>query len=178
MNDAAATHLFPALLGERFHALPARVQALHCRFGTQRLHGEVDVVRGPGWLSRLCAWATRLPPAGRGPIEVEIAANAAGERWTRRIAGHAMRSRLWADDGLLRERLGLVTFGFRLTVEDGAILWRVVRASALGVPLPAAWFAGVSAREFGQEDRYCFDVAAALPWAGLLVRYRGWLHVD
>jgi hypothetical protein len=177
LNEPAANLLFPTLLGDRFDALPPRVRALHLRHGVQHLAGEVDVERGRSWLSRLCAWATRLPPAGRGPIAVEIATTPAGEQWTRRIANHAMRSRLWARDGLLCERLGLVTFGFRLDVEDSAIVWRVVRVHALGVPLPVAWFAGVEAREFQQADRYCFEVAAALPVAGRLLRYRGWLQV-
>jgi len=48
----------------------------------------------------------------------------------------------------------------------------------LGLRLPAAWFEGVSARESEHDDRYHFDVGASLPLAGLLVRYRGWLHVD
>lgn len=175
MNDAAPL-LFPSLLGERFDALPPVVRALHLHAGAQRLHGEVEVERGTGWLSRLCAWATRLPPAGRGPMEVEIVAMPGSERWTRRVAGHAMPSRLWSRDGLLCERLGLVTFGFRLSVEDAAIVWRVVGVAVFGLRLPARWFEGVAARESARDGRYCFDVAAALPLAGLLVRYRGWLH--
>jgi len=77
----------------------------------------------------------------------------------------------------LCERLGLVTFGFRLHVVDEAIVWRVERVRILGLALPARWFRGVDARESQQAERYWFDVAAVLPLAGLLVRYRGWLHV-
>ena len=175
--DAAAPLLFPALLGTAFDALPVRVRALHLREGVQQLAGEVEVERGAGWLSRVCAWATRLPPAGSAPIAVEIVAAPGRERWTRRIAGHAMPSRLWARDGLLCERLGLVTFAFRLRVEAGAIVWRMARVQVLGMPLPLRWFEGVGARESEQDGRYRFDVAARLPLAGLLVRYRGWLHV-
>jgi hypothetical protein len=169
--------LFPSLLGARFEALPLPIRVLHLREGRQVLLGEVEVGRGTGWLSRLCAWSTRLPPAGRGPIAVEIVAMQDSERWTRRIAGHAMTSRLWASDGLLCERLGLVRFGFRLDVEGAALTWRVVRASVLGLPLPATWFAGVSARESMREGRYAFDVDARMPLAGPLVRYRGMLDV-
>lgn len=89
-----------------------------------------------------------------------------------------MPSRLWSQDLLLREQLGLVRFGFALTVEDGVLVWRVARAHALGLPLPARWFDAVQAREYESEGRYWFDVAAAMPVAGLLVRYRGWLEVD
>jgi len=172
------TTLFARLLGGAFDTLAPRVRALHLREGERRYRGEVEVERGVGWLAALCIRATRLPPSGRGPIDVEIVADADGERWTRHIGGHAMRSRLWDAQGLLCERLGLVTFGFALSVRGGAIEWRVVSVRALGVPLPARWFGAVAAREFEQDDRYHFDVQAALPLAGLLVRYRGWLDVD
>ena len=64
------------------------------------------------------------------------------------------------------------------SAEDGAIVWRVVRVHALGVPLPARWFRSVRARESaGDDGRYHFDVSASMPIAGLLVHYRGWLDV-
>lgn len=169
--------LFPSLLGDGFDALPSHVRSLHRSEGRQRLAGEVQVQRGSGRLARLCAWAMRLPPTGEGPITVEIVAVPGGERWTRRIGGHVMPSRLWSRDGLLRERVGLVTFAFRLSVEDAAIVWRVAGARVFGLSLPVAWFEGVGARESQRDGRYHFDVAAALPRVGLLVRYRGWLHV-
>jgi hypothetical protein len=178
LNAPSEPLLFPGLLGAGFATLPPRVRMLHLHEGAQRLSGGVEVARGTRWLSCLCAWATRLPPAGHAPITVEIVAVPGQERWTRHVTGHAMPSRLWASGGLLCEKLGLVTFGFRLHAEDGAIVWRVERVQVLGLRLPAAWFEGVSARESEHDDRYHFDVSAALPLAGLLVRYRGWLHVD
>ena len=60
---------------------------------------------------------------------------------------------------------------------DGAIVWRVVRVSAFGLPLPARWFTGVGARESAEDGRYRFDVWASLPFIGLLVHYRGWLDL-
>lgn len=171
--------LYLGLLGDGFATLPPTLQRIHLNRGLHRYRGEVEVVRGDGRLSKLCAWATRLPPACRGPIEVEIDASEGRERWTRRVAGHAMSSRLWARDGLLCERLGWVRFGFRLAVENGGIAWRIAGVRMLGfLPLPARWFAGVRAREYECAGRYHFDVAAALPLAGLLVRYRGWLRVE
>jgi hypothetical protein len=172
-----ASFLFPNLIGASFDTLPSAVCALHTREGLQRYCGEVEVERGSGLLSRLCALATRLPPAGHGPITVEITAAQGREQWTRIVAGHAMRSGLWAGDGFLCERLGLVTFGFRLEVNDESIVWRVARVRALGIPLPAAWFDGVTACESERDGRYCFDVTARLPLVGWLVRYRGSLDV-
>lgn len=169
--------LFRRVLGAEFETLPAAVRALHTAGGHRRYQGQVEVVRGANPLARLFAWATRLPPAGQGEVEVEIDAGSEGEKWTRHIAGHAMPSRLWEQDGLLCEQLGLARFGFRLTIEEGVIVWRVARASALGLPLPARWFAQVLARESEADGRYCFDVTASMPVAGLLVHYRGWLTV-
>lgn len=181
-RDRSPSPLFRQLLGPAFERLPPTVRALHVREGRQRYHGKVEVDRGIGLLSRVCAWATKLPRAGRGPITVEILADGGRERWTRVVAGRAMRSRLWARDGLLCERLGLVTFAFRLKAETQphagvAILWRVARVRVAGVPLPASWFTGVRAREYEGKGRYHFEVAAALPLAGLLVHYKGWLDV-
>jgi hypothetical protein len=172
--------LFAELLGDAaFSTLSARVQALHRATGTRTYRGEADVQRGKGLLSRLCGWATAQPPAAtRVPLHVEIASTAAGERWTRDFAGHPMRSTMWAGDGLLCERLGLVTFGFALAAEDGKLFWHVRRVRALGVPLPARWFKGVKAAESEVAGRYHFDVEASLPIAGMLVHYRGWLDVE
>jgi len=170
--------LFQRVLGDpAFDCLPATVSLLHSRAGRQRYRGEVDVRRGRHPMARLFAWATRLPPAGKGIISVEIDARGIGEHWTRHVGGHAMPSRLWSQDGLLCEQLGLVRFGFRLTVEEGVLVWRVGRVHALGLPLPARWFRAVLARESETAGRYWFDVAAAMPLAGLLVHYRGWLEV-
>lgn len=170
--------LFARVLGADFDMLPPAVQRLHRAQGLRRYHGEVEVERGHGLLSRILAAATRLPPAGTGPMRVDIQADWEEERWTRRIGGHAMPSRLWETRGLLCERLGLARFGFRLHAQDDAILWRVARASVFGIPLPATWFRDVVARESGQDGRYHFDVRAAMPVIGLLVHYRGWLHVE
>ena len=171
--------LFPMLLGDAaFSTLPQRVQALHLASGTRSYRGQADVMRGTGLLARLCGWATAQPPAGQGvALQVEIATTAAGERWTRDFAGHPMRSTMWASDGLLCERLGLVTFAFALAAEEGALVWRVRRVRAIGLPLPARWFGGVRARESEVAGRYHFDVEARLPLAGLLVHYRGWIDV-
>jgi len=182
MTAIAPTPLYRQLLPARFDDLPPTVRALHERTGFRRYHGKVEVERGHGVLSRLCAWATRLPAQGRGTIDVEIDSGPRYERWARIIKGRAMRSRLWADDRLLCERLGWVTFGFHLGVEpldaSHAIVWRVAKVRALGVPLPQRWFDDVVAREYERDHRYRFEVNATMPWIGRLVHYRGWLDVE
>jgi len=170
--------LFARLLGNAFATLPPRVRKLHLAAGTRRYRGAATVKRGTGWLSRLCGWATGLPAAApETPIEVEIAAGPHDETWTRNFGARAMRSRLWQGGTLLRERLGLVTFGFALSASAGILRWEVREVRALGLPLPARWFGGVHASESEHDGRYRFDVRAALPLAGELVHYQGWLAV-
>jgi hypothetical protein len=177
MDAGLSDGIYPRLLGPAFATLPMPLRSIHARSGRHLYRGEVEVVRGRGVLAMLCAWTTRLPPNWRGVIEVKIDAADGRETWTRRFGEHRMASSLWARDGLLHERLGMLRFGFRLGIEDDVIVWRVEQVHALGMPLPRRWFAGVQARESEREGRYCFDVVAALPGVGLLAGYRGWLHV-
>ena len=170
--------LYGHLLGDAYARLPRSVALLHARDGRRRYAGEVDVRRGTSALSRLCAWATRLPPSGAGILEVDIEADADGETWTRHVAGHAMRSRLRAHRGRLRERLGLVMFDFDLRPDGTALQWEVAAVHVFGIALPRGWFDGVRAIESERDGRYRFDVRATLPLAGLLVHYTGWLDVD
>lgn len=95
----------------------------------------------------------------------------------RATSGDAPCPRGWERQGLLCERLGLVEFAFRLSASEGVLAWHVASVRALGLPLPASAFHAVQARESESGGRYRFDVSATLPLAGLLVHYRGWLHV-
>ena len=175
--SGASPFLFPRVIGAGFAQLQEPVRVIHQRAGLTRYAGQVEVERGTGAMPQLFAAAARLPPAGCGPLVVDIESAALEERWTRRMGGHAMASRLWFAAGMLREQLGLVRFDFALRVVDAGIEWRVARVRALGVPLPVRWFSGVGARESARGERYGFDVWARLPGVGLLVHYRGWLDV-
>lgn len=89
-----------------------------------------------------------------------------------------MCSSLSRDRDRLHEQLGPLRFWFRLTVQDGQLVWLVDRARFWVIPLPSTWFKQVTAFEGTNAGRYTFDVSASLPWVGLLVHYRGWLDVD
>jgi len=169
--------LFERLAGNRFEMLPPTVKQLHRASGRRSYRGEVVVRRGTGVLSRLCGLATRLPRPGNSAIEVRIVSDLERETWSRHVAGHVMSSRLWGHGGLLNERLGLVTFGFRLDASDEGLTWTVERVHLLGLPLPVRLFRGVHARESEEDGRYTFHVVAVLPGVGPLVDYRGFLDV-
>ena len=176
----SAEPLFRRVLGDAFDALPARLRALHDIAPGQRSawRGEAAIARGRNPLARLCALATRLPPANeRAPTVVEFVATADAETWRRDFDGAPMVSRYRRRGGLLCERLGLVEFAFALRIEAGEILWTTAGVRLFGLlPLPAAWFAGVRCRERERNGRYEFLVEATLPLAGPLVRYEGWLE--
>ena len=164
-------------LGAAFFRLPDSLRLLHSNRGRTRWVGRASVERGRNPLARLCARIAGLPPAGQDVATVvEFDCGPARETWRREFGAARMTSVLGLRDGLLRERLGPVSFRFALHANDGAIWWTVAGARLFGLlPLPASMFDGVRCREYEQDERYHFEVDAALPVAGRIVRYAGWL---
>lgn len=170
--------LFARVLGDVFEDLPPTVRTLHAASGERVWIGEAEIVRGNGWLARLCAIVARLPPSSQSvPVRVRIHSGTNGEHWRREFGLARMPSRLWFASGRLREQLGLVRFDFRLTLVAGRLDWRVVAVRLLGLPLPSHGFAAVRATEFERDGRYCFKIDAVLPWVGRIVRYADWFDV-
>ncbi|MBD9367309.1 DUF4166 domain-containing protein [Xanthomonas sp. XNM01] len=170
--------VFQQVLRAPFFNLPDTLRALHSIRGQGAYAGRVDVERGRNPLARLCGWVARLPPAMRdAPLTVRFSADEKRETWQRSFDGHPMTSRLRCRDKHLCERLGPLFFRFMLHTADGAIYWNVARVRLLGIlPLPARLFAGVQCREYEEDGRYRFEVRAALPVAGCVIRYAGWLE--
>lgn len=176
--DRMTPTLFQKLLGASFYSLPPSVRALHGVRGHARYAGRATIVRGRNPLARLCARVAGLPRACEDvATTVAFDAGPSGETWRRDFGGQAMRSQLRRDGTLLAERLGPLQFRFALHVHDGAIWWHAERVRLLGMlPLPASWFERVRCREAEREGRYTFEVEAALPLLGPLIRYEGWLE--
>ena len=170
--------VFQQVLRAPFFNLPEPVRMLHSIRGRGTYAGRVTVERGSSALARLCAAVAGLPPAmADAPLRMEFSADAKGETWRRDFGGHPMSSRLKCRKGLLVERLGPVQFRFLLHTADGAIYWNVAGVRLLGLlPLPVALFGRVQCREREHAGRYEFRVEAALPLAGPLIRYEGWLE--
>lgn len=170
--------VFQQALRAPFFNLPPSLRQLHSVRGHAGFSGRVDVERGRGLLARLCGRIAGLPPPMRQALlQVDISADPRGEHWQRRFEGHRVDSRLRCRKGLLLERLGPLQFRFAVHAADGAIYWNVDGVRLLGLlPLPARLFRGTRCREWEQDGRYHFEVAAALPLAAPLVRYQGWLE--
>ncbi len=125
----------------------------------------------------------RLPPAARRlPVRVDMYADKGKEHWIRRFGEHVMDSMLVAQNGVLREQLGLATLLFRLrpvtNQGETSIDWEIAGLHCLGVPLPKTMLKHVTARESLSGGIYHFEVHAALPWVGLIVRYQGDLRIE
>jgi len=177
LSQSASIPLFKRLLGASFEKLPAPIRRVHDGRARKVLSGRCHIARGAGVLVQLLGWASSLPRSGHDlPVKVTFLCNAEGETWSRDFAGQPMRSTLTDRDGCLEEALGPARFRFALSVDESGIAWRVVGIRVLGVPLPAAWFKAVTARQSVRAGRYAFDVRAELPWIGLLVHYCGWLE--
>jgi Domain of unknown function (DUF4166) len=171
--------LFPALLGEQWHALAAPVRCLHGDAVRVRARGvahvEGDTHARARWLRRLLG----LPEPGPAqPVEVTIERDGSGETWTRRFARGHMQSHLArsTDGSHLCERLGPVTLHFALRRDGDSIDWQLRGGRLLGVPLPRAWLGTVRSRSGSQGGRYAFRIDTRLPLLGRLVAYRGWLE--
>ena len=173
--------LYREILGDAFDGLADGLREFHDFDVYLKSYGFAQVERGRGLLSRCIGWMARLPPAApRVPVRVDMYANKGREHWNRRFGDHAMDSMLSADRGILREQLGLATLLFRLRPgEDGGCIdWEIAGVQCLGVPLPAAMLRQVTARESLRGGIYHFEVRAALPLAGLIVRYEGDLRIE
>jgi hypothetical protein len=171
--------LYRRLLGERFERLPAQVQELHDVVDTSVWTGRADVERGHSPLSRAVATLLRLPPAGRDlPLEVIFMPDGGTELWTRRFGDAVFRSVQYARAGLLRERVGPSTFIFALETSADGLGLKLEGMRLLGVPLPRFAWPSVYTFESERQGRYHFEVEAALPLIGRLVRYAGWLEQD
>jgi len=178
MPHDEAIKLFPSLLGGSFDALPAPVKWAHGGRPV-RLLGSSCITRGTSWLSRVCAFFARLPPAHpcvETQVDIEVKPDGS-ECWYRRFGRARMPGYLSAGPaGLLRERLGAVRFDFLLTPDADGFRWHVKHVAVFGLPLPAKWFSAVHAYSYCEAGSYRFLVHAQIPLAGLLVRYEGSLE--
>jgi NAD(P)-dependent dehydrogenase (short-subunit alcohol dehydrogenase family) len=168
--------LYARAMGSSFEALPPSVRRLHDFVSDAGAAGEAEVTRGRGLLARLVARLLRLPPEGRWPLQIAFAAQGGTESWTRRYGRHVMRSRLSRREDGVVERFGPLRLAFDLVPLPDGLAMRLAGWSLLGIPLPRALAPRISATEREQGGRFHFDVRAALPLAGEVTRYAGWLE--
>ncbi|WP_171174564.1 DUF4166 domain-containing protein [Ruegeria sp. HKCCD8929] len=158
--------------------LPEAVYALHRFQG--RLQGRCRIERGRGWLIAALLWLGRFPSSGRDvPVSLTITRDHGTWVWVRDFGGHVTRSALTFDakSGTVREQLGALTLWLSSRRTEEGLAIDISRLAVGGLPCPRWLLPRSTTTERQDSDgRFCFDVAAALPFLGRLIRYRGWLQ--
>jgi hypothetical protein len=170
--------LYPRLMGEaEFTRLPAAVQRFHQLQGEWRLQGDVRTEAPAGGLARLAARLLRSPAATtQGALEFSLDADTDREVWTRGFPDRVMASTLSEEDGELVEQLGPTRLRIALEAHEGRLRMRLLGLRAFGLPCPRWLLPTVIAEEYGDGNRFHFEVSAALPLIGRVAAYRG--HLD
>lgn len=168
--------LYQQVMGPDFLLLPPAVQQFHALRGRHLLPGWVEV-RAPGSpAARLLAWCLGAPlTARRGPIRFELESGPVSEHWVRHFPGQTMESRLCCISGRIVERLGAARLAFALRGSPEKLEMQLVGLRFLGVTCPRWLLPAVVAEETASAGRLDFRVEAALPFAGVVAGYQGYL---
>ena len=115
-----------------------------------------------------------LPSEADGAqVQLRVSLRGDAERWERSFDGRALSSIQRAYRGLLLERFGPYTFGFRVEPEVDGLSLVFARAWLFGIPWPS-WLAVKSrARARAVDSGWHVDVVVTAPLLGLLARYDG-----
>jgi hypothetical protein len=178
-----ATSVHAQVLGSSFDRLPPLLRSVHDGRARREFSGRCSIESGRNWLARMIQLFASLPRRSDADVAVHVVIersergenSESRETWTRRFGEHRMQSIIRAGRGALEECFGPIVLRFALTVEPDRIVWTLVGAKLLFVPLPAALFAGCCAFETIVDGRYRFDARAHIAGIGLLVHYKGWL---
>jgi hypothetical protein len=168
--------LYGRVMGEDFARLRPLIRRIHLVHGDGGAAGEALVRRGTSLLARLAGWMIRFPPAGTHPLHVHFAEQSGAERWTRHFGPHSFSSKLRQHGRMLVERFGPLSFNFELVGDEAGLEMLLRRWTCLGLPLPFALAPRTQAREWQEGERFHFDVRIAVPLAGDVVHYSGWLR--
>lgn len=178
LRGAPAGSLYEQVIGESFAVVHPAVRQFHRVTGRFQFKGTVLTDAPTSRLAGLLARILGTPlQASTGPLLMHIAADSRGEVWTRRFPHGTMTSRMRVAAGRLVEQLGPVRLSFDLAEESGRLVMRLVGLHFLGIPCPRPLLPRIRAEERGSGTDLHFDVSAALPLAGTVASYRGWLVV-
>ena len=169
--------LYRRIMGDNFERLPPAVRAAHQVAGELVLRGEARIARGSSPLARLAGRLLRFPSAADAvPVSVWMEECGGAEIWRRDFGGHRLATRMSRRGRLLVERFGLLRFGMELKLEPDGLSMPIRRWWIGPMPMPMALAPRGLGREREIEGRFHFDVPIALPLAGPLIHYRGWLE--
>lgn len=173
--------LYRGMLGTAWEGLPLAVQQMHAFDGELTVKGRAEIENGTGFLAKLVRRIMGFPKAGQDvPVTVTFRAQDGVETWTRRFGDEGFsstqRQGRGRDERLLVEQFGPLSVSLALVVSGGRLELVVRRWSFLGIPLPPFLAPHGETFEFEKDGRFNFHVELALPIAGPIVRYTGWLE--
>lgn len=163
--------LLKLCLGQDYGLLDPLVKKAHT--GSSQLKGRVSVQRG-NWLANVICNIFSMPAASKS-----CALTVVGEHsldymsWNRLFDDFAMNSHFEREGQQLVEVLGPIRMNMQLQVSEGALIYRLVKARILGVPIPLWLAPRVIAEEAQVGEVYRFTVNVSMPLVGLLVSYGG-----
>lgn len=174
----SAPSIYRQVMGPAYDTMPAPLRVFHALQGRAELVGRVRIDAPEGRFARLLARCLGTPlQAQEGTIRFELQADASGEVWIRHFPASTLRSSLYAQEGRIVERMGIVGLHFVLAGDASGLAMRLALMTVFGLPCPARLLPAVIARETGREGRLHFHVEAALPFVGRVARYRGHLEL-
>jgi len=168
--------LYRRVMGAAFDSLPPPVREIHSVFGDAGARGTATVTRGRSLAARLVAAIMGFPPEGEHVVHVSFEEEGGVECWTRDFGGHVFRSELRKTGRHLVERFGPMRFFFDLPANEAGLTMVMRKWSIFGIPMPLLLAPRSEAREWAEDDDFCFDVPIALPLIGDVVHYKGRLR--
>jgi hypothetical protein len=190
-TDGVAGALYPFLMGADWTALDGSVQRFHGAVCDRGASGQFQIRRGRGRAARLLAFLLGLPVEGRDvatQLAVEYRPPSSSqspgtETWRRNFAGQILSSTQYArGEKILAERFRTVELAFRLSADNGALLFESLgTAFAIGrlrLGLPSFLCARVHGRVTsveGSSHRLHVSVEFELPLVGPVLSYEGYL---
>ncbi len=173
---------FERALGDAFELLPEPVKASHRAGPVARFSGAAEVRGAASPLAAMARFLVGFPRAATAArVTVTKRANGDGsETWTRSIGGRRFASVIaFAAPSLVRERFGPLTFDLRVGADAQGLCMEIVAWRLGPLPLPRQLAPRSLAKESADEaGRFHFDVPIALPIAGRITHYAGWLCVN
>lgn len=163
--------LLKLCLGGHYGLLDPLVKKAHT--GSTRLEGRVTVQRG-NWLANIICHIFSMPAACDDcQLTVKGEHSLDEMSWNRCFGDFVMNSHFEREGQQLVEVLGPIRMNLILTVEQGALVYTLVKASLFGIPIPLFLAPKVIAEEAQVDEIYRFKVNVSMPLIGLLVRYGG-----
>jgi len=174
--------LYERLVGEGWRELDEPVRRFHA---LARGEGVFEVRRGEGFVARAVARLLGLPAGGAAvPMKLSVEPRAGVELWRREFAGKEFVTAQGGHaGGLMAERAWPFELLFRLTAEDGALVYRsqgaALRVRGLRLRLPRLLAPRVEASESaGEGGGVRVRVSVTAPLAGFLISYEGLVKTE